>query len=288
MRGLGPASTTSEGPGAIIHDTPANRWAKHGVSSHKAHNTSNEACRKRALRRAYNRAAKDPTGCTWYRGRRMHHSQLGRGQANPRRPRPDKPEPESKSARRLRVVTWNTGGLSNTRYNEIIEWLTQEAQRGHPVDVMFLQETCWKQDLEDVATPPAVTTPESLSYQVVHSAGQEKTGVMCLIRTGVVPTSGIRYMSSLAGRLLHVRLMFEAALDLLGVYQHPWKPGKASLEGHKVTALMKQRQKVWRLVEQSMASHCASQTRVSYSGCAGTRCLWAGGGPATDTATRPG
>eukprot|EP00439_Symbiodinium_sp_Y106_P036295 s18_g4.t1 len=134
---------------------------------------------------------------------------------------------------RLRVVTWNTGGLSNTRYNEIIEWLTQEAQRGHPVDVMFLQETCWKQDLEDVATPPAVTTPESLSYQVVHSAGQEKTGVMCLIRTGVVPTSGIRYMSSLAGRLLHVRLMFEAALDLLGVYQHPWKPGKASLGGHR-------------------------------------------------------
>ena len=181
-----------EGPRAIIHDTSANGWAKHGVSSHIA----NEACRKRALRRAYNRAAKDPTGCTWYRGRRLHYSQLDRGQVTLPCPRPDKPEPKSRSARRLRIVTWNTGGLSSTRYNEILEWLTQEAQRGHPVDVIFLQETCWKQDLEYVATPPTTPTSEQLSYQVVHSAGPEKTGVMCLIRTGVVPASGIRHMSS--------------------------------------------------------------------------------------------
>ena len=47
-----------------------------------------------------------------------------------------------------------------------------------------------------------------------------------------------------------MRLMFEAPLDLLGVYQHSWNPAKASLAGHKVSALLKQRQKVWRLVEQ--------------------------------------
>ena len=73
-----------------------------------------------------------------------------------------------------------------------------------------------------------------------------------------------------------------------GSISAPMEAGQGIAGRTQVTALMKQRQKVWRLVEQSMASHCASQTRVSYSGCAGTRCLWAGGGPATDTATRPG
>ncbi|CAE7827973.1 unnamed protein product [Symbiodinium sp. CCMP2592] len=101
--------------------------------------------------------------------------------------------------------------LSTTKYAEILEWLAEETDKGHPVDVLFLQETCWKQDMEYVATP---TNHSHIS------------------------------------RMLHVRLHFEAPLDILGIYQYSWNPSKASLEGHKVTAQVKQRQKVWKLTEQ--------------------------------------
>ncbi|CAE7322293.1 unnamed protein product, partial [Symbiodinium sp. KB8] len=65
------------------------------------------------------------------------------------------------------------------------------------------------------------------AYHVVHSAGGDKSG-----------------------RVVHLRLRFSTPLDILCLYQVSWNVAKSTLEGHKVTALLKQRARIWHHVEQ--------------------------------------
>ena len=51
---------------------------------------------------------------------------------------------------RLRMVTWNCGGLHDTKYSEIMRWLCEEHDQGRPVHIMVLQETAWILDMEYV------------------------------------------------------------------------------------------------------------------------------------------
>ncbi|CAE7332469.1 unnamed protein product [Symbiodinium microadriaticum] len=156
-----------------------------------------------------------------------------------------------REARTLRMISWNTGGLHSARYNEVLVWLDDQASAGRPVDLLFLQETHWKQDYEYVATP---VEGKALQYRVIHSAGDDKAGLMCMIRTGIVPDSHIRHHALLPGRLLHIRLMFPTPVDIMNTYQFAWNPNKAVGAGHdtmhKVDALMRQRRRVWKQLEQ--------------------------------------
>ncbi|CAE7365546.1 unnamed protein product [Symbiodinium sp. KB8] len=129
-----------------------------------------------------------------------------------------------REARTLRMISWNTGGLHSARYNEVLVWLDDQASAGRPVDLLFLQETHWKQDYEYVATP---VEGKALQYRVIHSAGDDKAGLMCMIRTGIVPDSHIRHHALLPGRLLHIRLMFPTPVDIMNTYQFAWNPNKA-------------------------------------------------------------
>ena len=52
--------------------------------------------------------------------------------------------------------------------------------------------------------------------------GADKSGVLCMIRVGLVPAGHIRSVARLPGRVLHVRLLFEVPLDILVVYQFAW------------------------------------------------------------------
>ena len=75
-----------------------------------------------------------------------------------------------------------------------------------------------------------------------------------MIRVGLVPTGHIRSVVRLPGRVLHVRLLFEVPLDILVVYQFAWNPHKQSLQGNKCEALVKQRRRVWKLMDQWLRS----------------------------------
>ena len=215
--------------------------------------------RKRALRRAVNRAQKAPDLSTWYRGRRTHVQQLRQGQrvaagdccaAAGRHP--DRSAPWNPRAhRRLRIVTWSTGGLTGTRYGEILEWLRAEEIAGRTVDLCLLQETAWRDDQEFHTTP---IVPEAGCYHAIHCAGKEKAGILCLVRQGLVPSSGIRTVAKHPGRLLHVRLMFDTPLDVLCVYQFAWNPHKTTLQGDKTQALLRQRQRIWTGIDQWLRS----------------------------------
>ncbi|CAE7215723.1 unnamed protein product [Symbiodinium sp. KB8] len=127
----------------------------------------------------------------------------------------------------------------------------REASAGQPVDLMFLQETHWKQDYEYVATP---VEGKALQYRVIHSAGDDKAGLMCMIRAGIVPDSHIRHQALPPGRLLHIRLMLPTPVDIMNTYQSAWNLNKAAGVGHdtkhKVDTLLRQRRRVWKHLEQ--------------------------------------
>ena len=71
-----------------------------------------------------------------------------------------------------------------------------------------------------------------------------------MIRSNLLPARDIQYVSLVPGRAVHLRLKFPLPVDILFLYQVSWNVSKSSLEGHKVTALLKQRAKIWRQVEQ--------------------------------------
>ncbi|CAE7501552.1 unnamed protein product, partial [Symbiodinium necroappetens] len=153
-------------------------------------------------------------------------------------------------ARTLRIVSWNAGGLHSSRYNELLVWLVEQADQGQPVDLLFIQESHWRQDMEFSVKP---AEDKSLQYHVLHSAGDEKAGLLCMIRTGVVPASHIRHQAPLPGRLMHIRLMLRTPVDFLNTYQFAWNVNKAAAAGlttkAKTESLLKQRRRVWKHME---------------------------------------
>ena len=227
--------------GAVRQTTPDQSGAKPGDSRHLAQpqiptSSARGTIRKRALRRAIERARVSLDGCTWYRGRRLHLRQLQQGEA-----------------RTLRIVSWNAGGLHSSRYNELLVWLVQQADTGHPVDLLFIQESHWRTDMEYSVKP---AEDKALQYHVVHSAGDEKAGLLCMIRAGIVPTSHIRHQAPLPGRLMHIRLMLSTPVDFLNTYQFAWNVNKVATAGlttkAKMESMLKQRRRVWKHLEQWM------------------------------------
>ena len=218
--------------------------AKHGVHSNRAvySITPQTSIRKRALKRAIRRASDRADQSTWYRGKRMtlkeltqriQHHHLNTGVQH---------EPLHRQSKRLNIITWNAGGLTSTRYQEILQWLECEHSRGHVIDMMIIQETAWQQDLEFTSQP---VSNGQLQWHVIHSAGAARTGIMCLIRQGLVTSDQIRSVAVLPGRLLHIRLLMEVPL-VLGIYQVAWNPHKATLPALcKTETLLKQRNRIW-------------------------------------------
>ncbi|CAE7752443.1 unnamed protein product [Symbiodinium sp. CCMP2456] len=222
--------------------------AKPSATSHpdRSNHQHPPPTKKRALLRAITRAKANPTHQTWYRGRLLHLGQLQGGRKvqrehfKPHTP-PAGPQP------RLQILCWNTGGLNSVKCKEILIWLQQEHDRGHTYDICVLQETTWKEDAEFVTSSE---DPKDLTWHAVHSAGQGHDGVLCLIRVGLIQSDRVRYQILEPGRLLHVRLLLEAPVDLLCTYQWAWNPAKAELQGkNRVDELVKQRRRVWQSID---------------------------------------
>ena len=204
--------------------------------------------KKRTLTRVINKAQADPSQTIKYKGQRYHlHDQRPGATSTPGPPRRLQ---QCRPARRLRVVSYNCGGLSATLYQELVAWLKAEETRGAPVDVLCIQETAWKEDFE---FRTATNHPLEPQWHAIHAGGPARTGILCLIRSSLLRADQIRYVVLVPGRVLHVRLLFEIPLDLLLLYQVAWNPQKAELTGHKVDALVQQRAKLWHQVEKWLA-----------------------------------
>ena len=183
-------------------------------------------CQKPSFKRAQVRVTRD--GQTTYRG--QLHTPASLSLANPGRPHPPRRHTPntghnpSPSDNFYRVLTWNCGGLNALRYRELVEWL-QQLRQHTPVDIVCIQETRWK-DCSEFS---------SEDWNCVHSgAGAAHAGVLFMIHRSVAPVASIRFNHLVPGRVMHIRIETNPAVDLLGAYQHAWNlqsnPHNLSLE----------------------------------------------------------
>ena len=182
--------------------------------------------RKRAFIRAQNRAARN--GETVYRGRRVTAIQLG-VQRHVRTPPSREQGSISCPKKAFRYLCWNAGGLTMEKYQELKHWLTtSEATKFH---LICIQETQWSNDSEY----------ELGHWSVIHSgSGSRSGGLLCIIHRSLAAPAQIKSQAPIPGRLLHIRLTTEPAIDLLIVYQHSWLDNQASRD-----KLLSQRADIW-------------------------------------------
>ena len=223
---------------------PSGDW-RHNIR----HTGEAQPVRKRAFRRALQRARLSETQSTMYRGRRLF------ARSPPCRSsgaQATKTAAYQTALPRLRVVSWNAGGLAGHRYQELLTWLQLEHEANRTVDICILVETCWQDHLEYTTSFQA---PGFMNWHVVHSSGKDRTGVLCMIRSSLISADRIRTADILPGRLLHLRLMFQAPLDLLCIYQHAWNLQNKALRGpDKTEAMLKLRRRVWDQVDKWLSS----------------------------------
>ena len=93
--------------------------------------------KKRSLKRAYKRAQKE--GFAWYKGRILLPTVV-QPSKTPGVPTSEMFSQRMKKSPRISILSWNIGGMSTAKYDQVINWLHQSS-----VDVALLQETHWYQ-----------------------------------------------------------------------------------------------------------------------------------------------
>lgn len=121
-------------------------------------------------------------------------------------------------ANSLKIVTWNAGGLHSSRYVELMSWL--ETHDSGPIHVCCVQESHW----------PSSSEYSNHRWVFVHTGSSSSTGgVLMIINRSVACPAQLQHAELHAGRLLHVRVQSEPAVDLLGTYQHAGIPTASSV-----------------------------------------------------------
>ena len=70
----------------------------------------------------------------------------------------------------------------------------------------------------------------------MHSgSGSREGGVLIMLRTTYFVGLDIKHAELHPGRLLHLRICSDPAVDLLGVYQHAWNLAKAEFQHQQQT-----------------------------------------------------
>ena len=171
---------------------------------------------KRSLLRATRRA--QATGGAWYHGQylRTHDfppalQQKALTMSSPQIQRLRQAAPTSQvhsPRRRLRILTWNPGGLAAARLDELRHWALQQQ-----ADVVLLPETRW-----------AFTNEwQDDHWCYVHTGVSDSrgAGVLCMISRRLSRLQSIKWTAIMDGRLLHVRLIFASrSVDVIGCYQY--------------------------------------------------------------------
>ena len=173
--------------------------------------------RKRALRRAIGRAARNPDHSTRYRGRLCTLDNLRGITTGPRERPVERSRPgvaDTKHGPRLRAMSWNVGGLSQDAWLEVQIWLHEQEEH----DIILLQETHWR-----------FTSSWSLPhYHIFHSGATDHRfqGCMTVIRKSIATFDSVRWSAPLVGHLLHVRFPVKGRqVDVINLYQYALHTG---------------------------------------------------------------
>ena len=176
---------------------------------------------KRSFRRAQRRA--EQCGGTWYKGRWHTAKSLNTerdGGPRQSRNRGQRADLDLQTARpeRLRVLTYNLGGLSSDSFDILLEWLISS----DPADILIFQETHW-------CFGRGESTWQSAGWRFITSAdpGSRYSGVAIVLHPKLAKHSDITHVVWKPGRLLHARCRTpRVSVDIVAVYQHVWQPTK--------------------------------------------------------------
>ena len=188
--------------------------------------------RKRAYRRARARALEH--GGTWYRGH-WRSAQSLRVQPSPgtarAQARPDHKHPTLQGrAPRLRIATYNLGGMSAELYDIFVTWLHQQTV----ADIVVVTETHWGLGRSD-----GQWTVGSWHFLACADAQSRYAGLCVCVSARWADRDSITYSTWCPGRLLHVRISgCSVPIDVIAVYQ--WV-----LQDVKASSASRDRQAVW-------------------------------------------
>ena len=182
---------------------------------HANNNMQLNAMRKRAYRRAKRRA--EAKGATWYRGRWMTAQELGTTSLEQQQQTP-RPKPTARPFQdtwteqpRLRVRSYNVGGVTSEVYDHLHHWLLHQCTD----DIVILQELHWGCGRHEAHW----RVPGWLFY-VSADERQRFSGVAVLVSERVASADQTTYCTWLPGRLLHVRCVStKVTLDVIAGYQ---------------------------------------------------------------------
>ena len=204
---------------------------------------------KRAFRRARNRASAN--GGTWYRGKWLTAQQLNAEQMQPSTEHRHKSSdhsthhPHPGHRPRLRIMSHNVGTLSTDAYDELMNWLQQNADW----DVICLQETGWSLD----------ATYTSGRWHVVSSGCKthKNSGLMVLVSKRLITAEHIRFDNVVPGRIQVVKLEFpQRHIDIINVYQYVWSTQTPA------PVLVHNRERVWTKLHQLISAVAQRNTLV--------------------------
>ena len=178
---------------------------------------------KRSLYRAQRRA--HTQGFAWYRGQCMtplDFLQMGMPpvpQHTPQQRDQDLTRCNAKQRPRSRLtcLTWNCGGLSSHRLDELKHWLMLQH-----VQIAVITETRWSFQAEWSDT----------NWHHLHSADTacRGSGVLVMVSSKLCNAPDIRWTDPIPGRLIHVRLQMPTRnIDIVGCYQHVYSGSKRSM-----------------------------------------------------------
>ena len=164
---------------------------------------------------------------------------------------------------RWRIVSWNAGGLSQPKLDELFLWLQMEELQGRPVHVMTIQETHWSFTSEW----------QSQGHWLIHSSLEKparSAGVLQILRQDFVSSQQIRTAHVIPGRLVHTRLATEPPISLITVYQHCWSTNSA----HTPTQdkLLEVREQLWTQLHR-LVGNVAQRHQLVIAGDFNTPCL---------------
>ena len=226
----------------LVHTASAAPTPHSGYSAlHTPHSVgvTNLCSRKHSFRRAQCQAL--DTGSAVYRGRCMSAKQLG-VEWKSVKPAKSRTPAKADNHHRIRVITWNSGGLNLARQAEVRTRLSEESKT-NPIHVLCIQETHWPTSCEYKDGP----------WTCIHSgSGTREGGVLIMLNTHYFSSTDIKHAEIYPGRLLHVRICSSPAIDLLCVCQHAWNPAKSEFQHRSVPAeqlLINKRQEVWQRMQ---------------------------------------
>ena len=186
--------------------------------------------RKRAFRRAHGRAARNPSGGTFYIGQWCTTADLQGRKAMPRlsgttssqAQQVTRSDQTGRHKQRLRIMTYNVGGCSSDLYDTLCLYLRENTD----LDILFLQELHWGLGREETTW-----VIPGWMFIVAPDPQRRYSGVGMVISRHIARPETVSFCTWATGRVLQVRCQgARATLDLFSVYQfvhkeHAAEPG---------------------------------------------------------------